>query len=133
MRDEAFVYVDVRTEDEFEAGHPAGAFNVPFMLAGPSTMVLNDEFLSVMETSFAKNARLIVGCKMGARSAKAGKALYDAGFTSLVDQSAGWDGTRGHFGEVLIAGWARQSLPRESGHPDLRSYVALRSMRKATS
>jgi rhodanese-related sulfurtransferase len=29
MDKEGYVYVDVRSIPEFEAGHPAGAFNVP--------------------------------------------------------------------------------------------------------
>ena len=29
MKDEGFTYVDVRTPEEFEAGHPEGARNVP--------------------------------------------------------------------------------------------------------
>ena len=132
MRDEAFAYVDVRTEEEFEAGHPDGAINVPFMLAGPSTMVPNEEFVAVMTAAFAKNARLIVGCKSGRRSAKAAEILLNAGFTSVIDQSAGWDGTRGHFGETIIAGWSRELLPRESGRPEGRSYADLKKMKLDT-
>lgn len=127
MKDEAFTYVDVRTEEEFEAGHPEGAFNVPWMLASPSGMSPNSEFVAVMESAFAKDAPLIVGCKAGGRSAKAAQALERAGFTNLLDQRAGWDGARGSFGEVTEPGWSRISLPSETGAPTEHAYATLRA------
>jgi rhodanese-related sulfurtransferase len=127
MKDESFTYVDVRTEEEFTAGHPEGAFNVPLSHAGPGGMAPNPDFLAVMEKSFAKDAPLIVGCKMGGRSAKAAKALTEAGFTRIVDQRAGWDGVKGPFGELTEPGWSRAGLPTETGTPSPRDYGTLRS------
>ncbi len=127
MKDEAFTYVDVRTEEEFAAGHPEGAVNVPVMLAGASGMDPNPDFVPVMERAFAKDAPLIVGCKMGGRSARAAKALASAGFTRVLDQRAGWDGAKGSFGELVEPGWSRSDLPVESGTPGDRSYTAMRS------
>src|SRR4051794_20283928 len=106
MKDESFTYVDVRTEEEFVAGHPAGAINMP---------IENPDFVSAMTAAFAKDAPLIVGCKMGGRSARAAALLTQAGFTRVLDQRAGWDGTKGSFGEVVEAGWSRVSLPTETG------------------
>jgi rhodanese-related sulfurtransferase len=126
MKDDAFAYVDVRTEDEFKAGHPEGAFNVPVMLAGPSGMTPNPDFVAVMERVFAKDAPIIVGCKSSGRSARAAKALVAAGFANILEQRAGWDGTRGTFGEIVEPGWSRASLPTETGAPEGRSYAALR-------
>ena len=40
--------VDVRTVEEFEAGHPAGAFNVPVMNRGAAGIVPNPEFVAVV-------------------------------------------------------------------------------------
>lgn len=127
MNDEGFTYVDVRTEDEFEAGHPAGAVNVPVMLAGANGMEPNPEFVAVMQASFAKDAPLVVGCKMGGRSARAAQALVAAGFTRILDQRGGWDGAKGPFGELVEPGWSRVDLPTETGHPEGRSYAALRT------
>lgn len=127
MKDESFTYVDVRTEEEFAAGHPEGAFNVPFMNAGAAGLEPNPDFVSLMETSFAKDAPLIVGCKMGGRSARAARALVDAGFTRVLDQRAGWDGTRGPFGELLEPGWSRANLPTETGQPEPRAHANLRA------
>lgn len=101
MNDEGFTYVDVRTPEEFEAGHPRGARNVP----------LGDTFVIDMAKAFARDAKIIVGCKAGGRSARAAHELAAAGFTNVLDQRAGWDGTRGTFGEIVEPGWSRCGLP----------------------
>ena len=46
---EGFTYVDVRTTEEFEAGHPSGAVNVPIQHAATDP---NADFLRVMNASF---------------------------------------------------------------------------------
>src|SRR5580698_3972888 len=104
---EGWTYVDVRTTQEFEAGHPPGAVNVPLMHAGPGGMVPNPDFLAVMSAAFPVDARLVVGCKAGGRSLRAARALLGAGFTSILDQRAGWDGARDAFGQVTEPGWSR--------------------------
>lgn len=101
MTNEDFTYVDVRTPEEFAAGHPEGARNIP----------LDDAFLVAMATAFPKDANIIVGCKSGGRSARAAHELTIAGFTNVMDQRAGWDGTRGTFGEIVEPGWSRAGLP----------------------
>jgi len=119
---EGWTYVDVRTTQEFEAGHPPGAANVPIMHAGPGGMVPNPGFLAVMSAAFAPDARLVVGCKAGGRSLRAAQALLGAGFTSILDQRAGWDGVRNQFGQVTEPGWSRVGLPVEEGQPAGRSW-----------
>lgn len=127
MKDEGFTYVDVRTEEEFEAGHPASAVNVPSMLTGPDGMTPNPEFLGVMERAFAKDAPLVLGCKTGNRSMRAARLLLDAGFTRVLEQRAGWEGAKGSFGELVEPGWSRTSLPVETGVPAERSHAAMRA------
>ncbi len=119
---EGWTYVDVRTPQEFEAGHPAGAVNVPFMLAGGGGMTPNPDFARAMMATYPKDARLIVGCKTGVRSLKAAHALVAEGFTTVVDQRAGWDGARSPFGQVAEPGWSRAGLPVEQGQPAGRSW-----------
>ncbi len=80
---EGVAYVDVRTVEEFAEGHPTGAVNIPLMLAGPSGMVPNPDFLATMQATFAKDAAVIVGCKAGGRSQRAASALANAGFGSV--------------------------------------------------
>ena len=117
-----WIYVDVRTTEEFEAGHPAGALNVPISHAGPGGMAPNPDFLSAMKGAFALDARIVVGCKSGGRSLRAAQALVADGFTSVVDQRAGWDGARGPFGQEAEPGWLRAGLPTEEGQPQGRSW-----------
>lgn len=113
MDDEGWVYVDVRTEAEYAAGHPAGAQNVPFMLAGAGGMVPNPEFVATMEALYPKDAKLVLGCRSGQRSLRALEALTQAGYTSLVDQRAGFDGARDAFGGIAEPGWQARGLPVE--------------------
>jgi hypothetical protein len=49
------------------------------------------------------------------------------GFTSVLDQHAGWDGARDPFGKVSEPGWSRVGLPVESGQPADRSWDALKA------
>jgi rhodanese-related sulfurtransferase len=110
-----WTYVDVRTEPEFTEGHPAGSFNVPIAHAAGGSMTPNPDFVSVMETAFGKDAKIVVGCKAGGRSLRAAQALVGAGFTNVIDQRAGWDGARDAFGQVSEPGWSRAGLPAEAG------------------
>jgi rhodanese-related sulfurtransferase len=105
MTAERFTYVDVRRPEEFVEGRPAGSINVP----------LDDDFVPAMEAKFAKDARIIVGCKGGVRSIRAANALITAGFTNILEQRAGFDSARGAFGEVTEPGWARAGLPQDIG------------------
>jgi rhodanese-related sulfurtransferase len=114
---EGWTYVDVRTTQEFEAGHPPGAVNVPLMHAGAAGMAPNPDFLRVMRAAFPLDARLVVGCKAGGRSLRAAQALLGAGYTSVLDQRAGWDGARDPFGQLTEPGWSRAGLPAEQGQP----------------
>ena len=63
-------YVDVRSTQEFEAGHPAGAVNVPLLEPDEDTgqMMPNPDFVRVMQANFAPDTPLLLGCKTGGRS-----------------------------------------------------------------
>lgn len=111
---EGYTYVDVRSDVEFELGRPAGAVNVP-LARMTATGLVTDEgaFVAAMKARFPTDARLVLGCKSGSRSARAAAALERAGYTHLVDQLAGWEGTRGPFGEITEPGWRKSGLPVE--------------------
>ncbi|HZU84681.1 MAG TPA: rhodanese-like domain-containing protein [Polyangiaceae bacterium] len=119
---QGWTYVDVRTVEEFEAGHPPGAVNVPIAHSGPGGMVQNGDFLRVMNAAFGKDAKIVVGCKSGGRSLRAAQMLLADGFVHVVDQRAGWDGARGPFGDVSEPGWSRAGLPAEAGQPSGRAW-----------
>ncbi len=126
---EGYTYVDVRTVEEFEAGHPAGAVNVPLALRAPGAMAPNPDFLSAMTAAYPKDAKIICGCKTGSRSLRAAQALALAGFTDVLDQRAGWDGARDAFGQLSEAGWGRTDLPAERGQPEGRSWADMKARR----
>jgi rhodanese-related sulfurtransferase len=114
---EGYTYLDVRSEAEFEAGHPPGALNVPINGAtGP-----NPEFLPVVERALGKDAKLVVACQAGGRSKRAMAELAKAGFSQIVEMPAGFGGSRDAFGRAL-PGWGTSGLPVEKG----RNYDAVK-------
>ena len=118
---EGAVYVDVRSEVEFEQGHPPGALNLPIAHLGPGGMTPNPEFMSVVEKVLGKNEKLVLGCKAGGRSRRAAELLVQAGYTDVADMAAGWEGSRDAFGRPL-PGWSRRNLPVETGEPSGQRY-----------
>ena len=119
---EGWAYVDVRSVEEFEDGHPAGSINVPLSLALGGRMVPNPDFTRAMNAAFGKDAKIVLGCRSGGRSLRAAQLLEAEGFTSIVDQRAGWDGARDPFGQVSEPGWSRAGLPVEQGQPSGHSW-----------
>jgi rhodanese-related sulfurtransferase len=111
---QGYTYVDVRSTPEFERGHPAGAVLIPFAEMGPGGMQPNPNFTAQFQTRFAKDARVVVGCEAGGRSARACATLEQLGYTQLVDQRAGFGGARGPTG-TIEKGWRDEGLPVETG------------------
>ncbi len=120
VEEEGYVYVDVRSVPEFEAGHPEGAYNVPITHLGPQGAEPNREFVAVMEKRFGKDAKLVMGCKSGGRSLQAASILLSAGFKSVVDQAAGFDGFPGQ------PGWRPLGLPVATVAPRERTWDGLK-------
>jgi rhodanese-related sulfurtransferase len=123
--EEGYFYLDVRSEPEYGAGHPSGAHNIPIMHAGPGGMQPNMEFLNIAQALYARDAKIIVGCRSGQRSQRAAELLTSAGFTNVVDQRAGFEGTRDNVGGVVEAGWGSVGLPSETATPGA-SYAELK-------
>lgn len=117
-----YVFVDVRSEPEFEQGHVPGSFNVPLMHFGPAGMTPNDEFMQVVEAAFGKNEKLVIGCRSGGRSLRAAQMLDSAGYSDLAHLTAGWEGSRDPFGR-LTPGWSKKGLPVETGKPAGHGYA----------
>jgi rhodanese-related sulfurtransferase len=109
-----YAYIDVRSEQEFEGGHPEGAYNIPINILRGGGMIANSDFVSVVAASFAKDAPIVLGCRSGPRSQRAMSILEAAGFTHIVHNRAGFAGIPGE------PGWARLGLPTsvdaEPGH-----------------
>lgn len=136
QQNEGYTYVDVRSVPEFDAGHPAGARNVPLLHRDPTTgqMLPNPEFLAVMQAHYDADARLLVGCQMGGRSARAAQILASAGYNDVCNVMGGFGGARDRAtGQVVHPGWAGAGLPVETeAAPDVR-YEELRAKARARS
>jgi rhodanese-related sulfurtransferase len=103
---EGWIYLDVRTVEEFAAGHAPGAFNAPIAFRTALGMELNPGFAAAVRRAFAADAPLVLGCAAGVRSARACEVLAAAGFTRLVNMDGGFSGARDGTGTVREPGWA---------------------------
>jgi rhodanese-related sulfurtransferase len=110
MQNEGYSYLDVRSVPEFEAGHPEGAWNVPLVHVGRFGPQPNPEFLGAIEKAFARDAKLIIGCRSGSRSRQAAALLESAGFRNMVHLGPGFEGRPDLFGR-LEPGWRPKGLP----------------------
>ena len=111
MDEDGWVYVDVRSVPEFEQGHPNGAYNIPVMHLRPGGMDPNADFVDAFTRAFDLDKKIILGCRSGGRSLRGAGLLERAGFTNVVDQFAGYGGSRGAFGQVEEPGWEALGLP----------------------
>lgn len=123
---DAHTYLDVRSEQEFAAGHAAGALNVPIAHLGAGGMEPNEDFLAVVEAALPKDAPLVVGCKMGGRSARACEILAQAGYTRLHNIDGGFGGRPDAPAESARKGWQRSGLPVETAAPAESTYEHLK-------
>ena len=120
------VYLDVRTVEEFERGHPSGAWNVPYALPNPETgmMMPNPEFVRVVDAVLERDVTVLCGCATGMRSLHAGNLLSRAGFAHVLNVEAGFNGKRDPAGRLLVPGWEAVGLPIEVGDGGERGYCA---------
>lgn len=112
---EGYIYVDVRTPEEFQAGRPAGSVNVPIMLSNPATgeMKLNDSFLDAVAEHVAKDRNVVLGCRTGQRSGLAQRMMQEAGYSRTVNMIGGFAGITDETGRVVQDGWSTLSYPIE--------------------
>ncbi|OMO55743.1 hypothetical protein CCACVL1_27042 [Corchorus capsularis] len=94
-------YLDVRTPEEFSAGHVPGAINIPYLYRVGSGMTKNPNFVAEVSSHFGKYDEIIVGCQLGKRSLMAATELLAAGFTAITDIAGGY------------AAWTETGLPTE--------------------
>lgn len=118
LLDQGWAYVDVRSVPEFEAGHPAGAYNVPLMHFLPGRgMTPNPEFQPIFARHFKPGDKVVVGCKSGGRSLRAAEMMAAAGYTDVIDMRGGFEGERDMTGAAIVAGWRESKLPIETAAP----------------
>ena len=125
-QDAAVVYLDVRTEAEFQAGHPERALNIPviFFDQAAGRPVPNPHFLTVVEATIPKEATVVVGCQAGVRSQRAAELMQQAGYTQVSNMMGGFGGGQDQQGQA-IAGWQEAGLPVNADNGDGVSYTSL--------
>ena len=126
LLERGYIFLDVRSEQEFALGHPSGAYNVPLMQSGPDGLVENRAFMSVIQAAFAPDCKFVVGCQSGSRSHTAALRLLAAGYGDVVEQRAGYEGTRDPFGRATEPGWRAAALPCSCDPLPGRDYAALK-------
>ncbi|MCA9664070.1 MAG: rhodanese-like domain-containing protein [Myxococcales bacterium] len=125
--DERTVYLDVRTVQEFAAGHAAGAINLPVMTRDPSGMMMpNRDFIAIAEKVLDKTQPVLCGCMSGGRSQAAAKMLLDHGFDDVTNILGGWGGGGDPRTGQRVSGWLASGLPTSTDVDDETSYEALR-------
>lgn len=77
-----YTVLDVRTADEFKAGHLPGAVNLD---------VLDDSFEKKV-SGLDKSKTYLVHCAAGSRSANAAAEMKKLGFSSVIDLAPGFKG-----------------------------------------
>ncbi len=124
---QGYRYIDVRTEMEFANGHPHGAVNIPVAIVNPQTqqMMLNPDFVRVVEAHFPKDQALILGCQAGSRSQRAADMLAASGYSTVLNMQGGWGGGMNPMTGAGVAGWAACGLPVCSQCGPNDSYAAL--------
>lgn len=88
-KDGQVVVLDVRTAEEFKAGHIAGAVNVDFM----------DDKFAGEAGKLDKDKTYVVHCQGGGRSGRSLDTLKKLGFKSIVHLDGGMNG------------WEKEKLP----------------------
>lgn len=125
QKDAATIYLDVRTEPEFTAGHPQKGVNIPaFFFQAPGRPSPNPDFLKVVETTIPKDATIIVGCQAGGRSQRAADQLVQAGYTNVSNMMGGFGGGQDQAGNP-VSGWRDAGLPVSTENGDGVSYASL--------
>ena len=105
------VYVDVRTEAEFGAGHPEGAVNIPVMIRGAMGMQPNPDFLAVAQKVLDQGQRILCGCQMGGRSQRAAQLLDEAGYGDVSNVIGGFGGGPDPRDGSQAQGWRDAQFP----------------------
>jgi rhodanese-related sulfurtransferase len=104
--DPSYVYVDVRSPQEYEQGHVPGAYNIPLLFMTPAGMQPNPAFLDAVTQRFGKTQKIVFGCKAGGRSQRACELLAQQGYAHLVNMAGGFHGATDMSGNVVEPGWA---------------------------
>lgn len=123
MDTEGYKLLDVRSMPEFNAEHPQGAYNIPYLHRAPHGMIPNGDFARVVQSAFPdKSEKIITTCQMGGRSVRAAAELMNLGYQNVIDLRGGFGSERDDGGNVVVKGWKDAGLPTETGETSGRAY-----------
>ena len=109
-----FVFLDIRTPEEYAKGHPKGAVNLPYKFYNSSGGYKpNPKFMEVMTALYPMSTKLLVVGKIGKRSIKAAEELDEAGYELVCELRPGYIGLRGPDGKYVENGWTTLGLATE--------------------
>ena len=91
IRAEEAFWVDVRTDEEYSAGHVPGAVNIPY----------EEIAARINEVTEDKDAPIYVYCRSGRRSGIARETLMAEGFTNVTN-IGGLKDAQAKSGEALV-------------------------------
>ncbi len=105
--------VDIRSSMEYLfIGHPIGCIHIAWM--EEPDWDINPDFEAQIKTQQTDNCPIVLICRSGNRSEKAGIQLINAGFTNIYHVTDGFEGDRdsqNHRG--TLNGWRFHGLPWE--------------------
>jgi hypothetical protein len=100
--------------------------NIPVAFPDPARgMVMNADFVKVVEGNFSKDKKIIVGCQAGPRSSAAAGLLQQAGYQDVSNMLGGFGGMRDPMGNVIAPGWSSSNLPVGQDNGEGVSYESL--------
>ncbi|CAK9871968.1 unnamed protein product [Sphagnum jensenii] len=83
-------YLDVRTPEEYAAGHVEGSINIPYMVKLGPGMIKNAKFVEEVSQEFDKDDEIVVACQSGRRSMMAVTELRAVNFSGVTDMGGGY-------------------------------------------
>ena len=105
--------IDIRSSMEFLfIGHPVGAIHIAWM--EEPDWDINPNFVQEISAAQTNNCPIVMICRSGNRSEKAGIQLLEAGLSNIYHVSDGFEGDRddnNHRG--TLNGWRYHGLPWE--------------------
>ena len=111
------ILIDIRSSMEFLfIGHPTDSIHIAWMDDPDWEINPNfiEEIIQIQKASTHNNCPIVMICRSGNRSEKAGIQLLDAGLTNIYHVSDGFEGDRddnNHRG--TLNGWRFHELPWE--------------------
>jgi thioredoxin 1 len=96
--------IDVRTPQEYAAGHIEGAMNIDW----------NGNAFASMAGQLDKDKPVFIYCKVGGRSAQAAASLRSMGFKNVTELKGGFDAWNGSNFPVSTSNYTAPAIPKDA-------------------